>query len=134
MIVSLVEQSTSSQQRRVNMKAFSTIEPQAIFIESTQNGYRVRLRKNIEQYTEEFEGETQTMFKYDEVVLNLSHKENINEYVTDNFEYLFSVGENMNYQEKIDTIKEYLSKNFLNEQDIDYYIASGIIESESEVM
>jgi hypothetical protein len=134
MIVSLVEQRTSSQQRRVNMKAFSTIEPQAIFIESTQNGYRVRLRKNIEQYTEEFEGETQTMFKYDEVVLNLSHKENINEYVTDNFEYLFSVGENMNYQEKIDTIKEYLSKNFLNEQDIDYYIASGIIESESEVM
>jgi hypothetical protein len=116
------------------MKAFSTIEPQAIFIESTQNGYRVRLRKNIEQYTEEFEGETQTMFKYDEVVLNLSHKENINEYVTDNFEYLFSVGENMNYQEKIDTIKEYLSKNFLNEQDIDYYVASGIIESISEVM
>jgi hypothetical protein len=116
------------------MKVYSTIEPDIIFIESTQNGYRVRLRKNIEQYEETFEGETQTMFKYDEVVLNLSHKENINEYVTENFEYLFSVGENINYQEKINRIKEYLSKNFLNEQDIDYYVASGIIESISEVM
>jgi hypothetical protein len=116
------------------MKAFSTIEPQAIFIESTQNGYRVRLRKNIEQYTEEFEGETQTMFKYDEVVLVLSNRENIDAYVADNFDYLFSIGENMNYQEKINTIKDYLTKNFLNEQDIDYYVASGIIESKSEVM
>jgi hypothetical protein len=115
------------------MKAYSTIEPDSIFIESTQNGYRVRLRKNIEQYTEEFEGETQMMFKYDEVVLELSETTDINSYVTNNFDELFNMGQQQEYSQKINVIKDYYNNGDITDTDLDYYVSSGMINAKSEI-
>lgn len=116
------------------MKAQATQEPGNVFIEQTQDGYRVRLRKNIEQFEETFEYETQVMYRYDEVVLELSENDDIETYVVENFDYLFSIGSNRDYQAKVIQIKEYLDRGFLTEDDIDYYVSSGIIESKSEVI
>jgi hypothetical protein len=116
------------------MKAQATQEPESIFIEQTQDGYCVRLRKNIEQYEETFEEETQVMYQYDEVILKLSNIENIEDYVTDNFDYLFNIADQREYEDKVSVIQEYYNKGFITESDLDDYVTAGIISSKDEVI
>lgn len=75
------------------MKAESNIKPNQIEIKSRDNMCKVLLRKNIsEKIIENEGGNTDTLYEYDEVKVNIADRNNLKSYIENNFDMIFQGG------------------------------------------
>jgi len=113
------------------MKSQSTVYPESIHISRAKKGVRdIWLRRDITEIQGE-EGER--LYEYEEVWFKLNDREDIDSYVQANFEQLFALQLQQEYIVRCRQIKEYLAEGTLTDEDIDYYIASGIVLNRSDI-
>lgn len=91
------------------MRVQSTVRPSDFFIRKSHLGnVHLILRKNITELVTEVEGDEediQVIFNYDEVEVIISSRENLTEYVLDNFDSLYDLGvEQEKKNEEIDEV------------------------------
>jgi hypothetical protein len=82
------------------MKTQSTVTPDKIWIRGLSNGLRtINLTKNVVKIKKE----EQDIFEYDEITVTIQERDNLEKYVTDNFDELFNLGQtqfaNKKYEE-----------------------------------
>jgi len=90
------------------MKARSTVMPDAIWIRGFENGIRtINLTKNVSQEKEvNNDGSEQVFFEYDEITVKIQERDNLTQFITENFENLFLLGK----QQKAETLIRQASK------------------------
>ena len=72
------------------MKVQGSKYPDLIWIKTINNGLAtVRLRKNITETTDE---EGNTIYEYDEVEVRLANRDNLTQYIENNFDAIFEQG------------------------------------------
>ena len=76
------------------IKAESKIYPDSIWLRKTETGKAyLRLRDNIEEVERETEDEEkETIYEYDEVEVVVANRQNLMDYVENNFSDLFELG------------------------------------------
>ena len=76
------------------MKAESNIKPNQIKIKGKNGGMcKVLLRKNVSEKTIENEdGSTDTLYEYDEVIVELAERNNLENYISNNFDMIYQAG------------------------------------------
>lgn len=92
------------------MRVQSTVRPSDFFIRKSHLGnVHLILRKNITELVTEVEGDEediQVIFNYDEVEVVISNRENLTEYVLDNFDSLYDLGVEQEKKKKNEEIDE----------------------------
>ena len=81
------------------MQAQSGTQPSPFKIGISNQWATVFLRTNITEYTRETDGETETYWQYDEFQLQLRNRDNLEQFVTDNFDALLQKAKEANGQE-----------------------------------
>jgi len=111
--------------------------PERIAISSLKEGKRkVYLRRDIKKLDNP-EGEEEakyTLFEYEEVCIEMQDRADLYTFVDANFDKLFEEALESEYKEKKNKIRQYLKIGWLNEKDIDFYVASGILKEKREVL
>ena len=119
------------------MKSQSSVMPERIAISSLKEGKRkVYLRRDIKKLDNP-EGEEEakyTLFEYEEVCIEIQDRDDLRLYVDSNFDELFEKALEKEYEEKTAKIRHYLKVGDLVEEDIDFYVASGILRDKQEVL
>jgi hypothetical protein len=91
-------------EKEKNMKSYSKEYPSTI----KRMGNRVKLRKNITEIQIETEQGTETQYEYDEAEVSLIPRANEEQYINDNFDALFALGEKQMMQSEVDKAQRYL--------------------------
>jgi hypothetical protein len=81
------------------MQAQSGTQPSPFKIGISNQWATVFLRTNIEEHTKEADGESYTYWQYDEFPLQLRNRDNLEQFVTDNFNELLQRAREANGQE-----------------------------------
>lgn len=123
------------------MKSQSNLPPKRIVISSLKKGKRtVCLRRNSKERVAdsmELESEKATkdvLYEYEEVCIEMQDRADLYTFVDANFDKLFEEALESEYKEKKNKIRQYLKIGWLNEKDIDFYVASGILKEKREVL
>lgn len=123
------------------MKSQSNVPPKRIVISSLKKGKRtVCLRCNSKERIAdnmELESEKATkdvLYEYEEVCIEMRDRADLYTFVDANFDKLFEEALESEYKEKKNKIRQYLKIGWLNEKDIDFYVASGILKEKREVL
>jgi len=123
------------------VKSQSNVPPKRIVISSLKKGKRtVCLRHNSKERVADsmkLESEKATkdvLYEYEEVCIEMQDRADLYTFVDANFDKLFEEALESEYKEKKNKIRQYLKIGWLNEKDIDFYVASGILKEKREVL
>lgn len=113
------------------MLSQSNVLPEKIYIGKTE----IRLTRNVKQIENDFNGITEKLYEYEEVIVDIKNPRVITKkYIENNFLTMFEIAIQEEYQEKIKKIKEYYSSGILIDKDLQYYARSGIINNIEEIV
>lgn len=94
------------------MQVEGSVYPESIQIKNYDNGMaKVLLRRNIieENITNE-DGSTDTIYQYEEVEVELANRNNLVQYIKDNFDVVFQAGLDNENQAEEETLEEQVAR------------------------